>query len=542
VRLLAWDTPRTLADVIPYAPFWNERALVYAIVASALAFGCSCALRREREGKVPDAEHLAATVVWIGALSLPAVLLSLELAQAMRVYVEPRYAGAKGAYEHQASHWMTLLWAAYATLVATVTGRRGRRVLRDAALVFGGFVVAHFVVRGLVDTYVTQATPLLNSRFGVAAALALCLAWCAREFRFAPARGAAHLFLLAGLSMEWVDLCEARRIGGSGPLSGAPWYGLAILVAGYGTGLVALGSAALRPLGLVLVAGAAAKFLALDIPVVGHRGFLELRAAAGAAAVAACFLAGARQSSVVTRVIGHGTLLATLSADLLDYAWAREWSNGKCAMTGLWSAYGILSLQVGYARLRPHLRALGLILLWLAPVTGLMLLPGGDRAAGLFVHARFLGLGMCAAGLLLGAELYRRAAPAAPLLRWDRFAEGPAVAVPLSLGGHALVMLLLTLEAADRFHLEGAEEHMRQLSYSLIWATYAIGMVVGGFLRRYRPARLMALAVLVGTIVKVFVFDLSFLENPYRILSFLALGAVLVAVSFLYHKYRHVLA
>ena len=108
--------------------------------------------------------------------------------------------------------------------------------------------------------------------------------------------------------------------------------------------------------------------------------------------------------------------------------------------------------------------------------------------------------------------------------------------------GQCRMQLLLTLEAADRFHLAGAEEHMRQLSYSLIWTVYAIGMVTGGFLRRYRPVRLMALAVLVATIVKVFVFDLSFLENPYRILSFLALGAVLVAVSFLYHKYRHVLA
>ncbi|MCK6461520.1 MAG: DUF2339 domain-containing protein, partial [Planctomycetes bacterium] len=541
-RLLAYDTPRTLADVIPYVPFWNGRALAYAIVAAVLAFGCRLSLRREREGKVPDAEHLAATVLWIAALSLPAVLLSLELAQAMRVYVEPGYAGARGAYEHQASHWMTLLWAAYATLVATVTGRRGRRALRDAALAFGGFVVVHFVVRGLVDTYVTQGTSLANSRFGVTLAVALCLAWAAREFRFPPARGAAHLFLLAGLSMEWVDLCAVRRIGDMRGLAGASWYGLSVLVSAYGTGLVARGSPALRPLGIVLVAGAAAKFLALDIAMVGQRSVLELRCFAGAAAAAACFFAGAHASSMFVRLLGHATILAALSADVLDFGWRQAWTNGPCAMVGLWSAYGSGALRIGFARLRPHLRALGLVLLWLAPVAGLLLLPHGDRAAGLFLHARFLGLGVCAAGLLLGAELYRRAAPGAPLLRLSGFVEGPPVAVPFSLGGHALVMLLLTLEAADRFHLEGAEEHMRQLSYSLIWAVYAIGMVVGGFLRRYRPVRLMALAVLVGTILKVFLFDLSFLEGVYQILSFLVLGAILVAVSFLYQKYRHVLA
>ncbi|HEX5136780.1 MAG TPA: DUF2339 domain-containing protein [Planctomycetota bacterium] len=542
LRLLAYDTPHALADVIPYAPFWNERALTYTVVFAALAFGCWRSLGRERKGDASEAEHTAATVLWVAALSLPAVLLSLELAQGLRVYAAPRYGGATAAYAHDTSHWMTLLWAAYATLVATVTGRRGRKVLRDVALLFGAFVVVHLVIRGLIDTYVTQGTPLLNSRFGVTVAVALCLGWSAREFRFVPALAAAHLFLLAGLSMEWVDLCGVRGIGDVPGLAGAPWYGLSILVAAYGATLLAWGREALRPVALVLVAGAAAKFLALDVAAAGQRGFLELRALAGAAAAAACFFAGARASSIYLRLMGHVTLLVALSADVLDFADAHAWTNGPCAMVGLWSAYGILALRIGCARARPHLRGLGLVLVWLAPMAGIVMLPAGDRAVGLFLHARFLGLGMCAAALLLAAEPYRHAAPGAPLLRWDEFEEGPAVAVPLSLGGHALVMLLLTLEAADHFHVAGGAEHLQQLSYSLIWATYAIGMVIGGFLRRYRPVRLMALAVLVGTIAKVFAFDLSFLEGPYRFLSFLGLGAVLVAVSFLYHKYRHLLA
>jgi len=73
---------------------------------------------------------------------------------------------------------------------------------------------------------------------------------------------------------------------------------------------------------------------------------------------------------------------------------------------------------------------------------------------------------------------------------------------------------------------------------SLLWSLYAIGMIVAGLLRHYRPVRLMALAVLAVTILKVFLSDLSFLENPYRILSFFVLGAILVAVSFLYQRFR----
>jgi len=540
VRLLAYDTPTTLANVIPYLPLWNVRAVVYAIVTASLAFGCWRSWRRESRGGARPEEHVVATALWIVTLALPAVLLSLELAQALDVYVTPRFHGATRAYENQSAHWMTLLWAAYATLVATVTGRRGILVLRTVALVFGAFVLLHYIVRGLADTYVTEATPLLNSRFAVTLALALCLAWCAREFRFLPARGAAHLFLLAGLSMEWVDLSHVRAIGG-----GAEWFGMSLLIAAYGTGLAARGSVGLRPLGAALVAGAAAKFLLLDLPFVAAPAdalFLQIRFLAGASAAAACLFVAPRAWPTPLRLLGHLVIVTTLTAETLDLFARHAWIHDWFAVVGLWAAYGCGALHVGYARCRPHLRAIGLVLPWISLMSGLVFLPAGDRATRVLLNLRFVGLGVVALALLLAAGLYRRRAPGAPLLRSGKFVEDRSLAVPLSLAGHALVMLLLTMEAADHFHLAGNEEHMRQLSYSLIWAVYAIGMVIAGLVRRYRPVRLMALVVLVGTILKVFLFDLSFLENPYRILSFLALGAILVAVSFLYQKYRRVLA
>jgi len=48
----------------------------------------------------------------------------------------------------------------------------------------------------------------------------------------------------------------------------------------------------------------------------------------------------------------------------------------------------------------------------------------------------------------------------------------------------------------------------------------------------------MALLLLGLTIFKVFLFDLSSLEKLYRIISFIVLGAILLAVSFLYQRYR----
>jgi uncharacterized membrane protein len=47
----------------------------------------------------------------------------------------------------------------------------------------------------------------------------------------------------------------------------------------------------------------------------------------------------------------------------------------------------------------------------------------------------------------------------------------------------------------------------------------------------------MALLIFGITIFKVFLIDLSSLKLFYRIISFLVLGLILIAVSFLYQRY-----
>jgi uncharacterized membrane protein len=62
-------------------------------------------------------------------------------------------------------------------------------------------------------------------------------------------------------------------------------------------------------------------------------------------------------------------------------------------------------------------------------------------------------------------------------------------------------------------------------------------MLTVGIVTRSAALRFMALGLLGLTTVKVFLIDLAQLEN-YRIVSFIALGAILLAVSFLYQRYR----
>ncbi len=76
----------------------------------------------------------------------------------------------------------------------------------------------------------------------------------------------------------------------------------------------------------------------------------------------------------------------------------------------------------------------------------------------------------------------------------------------------------------------------RDFAYSALWMLYGAGLMIVGFWRRTAFVRWQALVLLAATIAKVFIYDLSELDRVYRILSFIALGILLLAVSFVYQR------
>src|SRR4051812_37158231 len=76
----------------------------------------------------------------------------------------------------------------------------------------------------------------------------------------------------------------------------------------------------------------------------------------------------------------------------------------------------------------------------------------------------------------------------------------------------------------------------RDFTYSALWMAYGAMLMIIGFWRNSAFVRWQALALIALTIVKVFVYDTSQLDHIYRILSFIALGVLLLAVSFAYQR------
>jgi uncharacterized membrane protein len=73
-------------------------------------------------------------------------------------------------------------------------------------------------------------------------------------------------------------------------------------------------------------------------------------------------------------------------------------------------------------------------------------------------------------------------------------------------------------------------------SYSALWMAYGALLMIVGFWRRSAFVRWQALFLIAVTIVKVFVYDVSQLDRGYRIVSFIVLGVLLLAISFVYQR------
>jgi uncharacterized membrane protein len=119
---------------------------------------------------------------------------------------------------------------------------------------------------------------------------------------------------------------------------------------------------------------------------------------------------------------------------------------------------------------------------------------------------------------------------------------------------NVLALRALSLEVSDRYIRQMASvgtpfnqwrgayldyrnlEIARDFTYSALWMAYGAMLMIVGFLRRSAFVRWQALILIAVTIVKVFVYDVSQLDRAYRIVSFIVLGALLLAISFAYQR------
>jgi len=156
------------------------------------------------------------------------------------------------------------------------------------------------------------------------------------------------------------------------------------------------------------------------------------------------------------------------------------------------------------------------------------------------LNERFLAFLVGIAAIYLVAYLF-----------WRQRETLPGRNVPASIfviAANFLTIWLLSFEVWDYFGSRLAAQdwspsagnalrNARNLSLSALWAIYALVLLVIGILKRIRLLRLIGLALLTIPILKVFIYDIWALGLLYRIIAFIGLGLLLLAIAYLYQRH-----
>ena len=204
-----------------------------------------------------------------------------------------------------------------------------------------------------------------------------------------------------------------------------------------------------------------------------------------------------------------------------------------------WALEGTALLWLVRRIPHPGLRATGVVLLVLAFVR-LALNPAvfeyHARAAVPFFNWYFYTYGIVIAGLFVGAALL-----APPHDRALRIRVPPL----LNSLGTVLAFLLLNIEIADFFSTPGARvlifqfsgNFARDMTYTIAWALFALGLLLISIWKHTRAGRYSALALLGVAVLKLFFQDLERLGALHRIGALFAVAVIAIMASLAYQRF-----
>ncbi len=154
--------------------------------------------------------------------------------------------------------------------------------------------------------------------------------------------------------------------------------------------------------------------------------------------------------------------------------------------------------------------------------------------------------------MLLNWQLYAYSLAALAMFaaaRWleppkDRWGPVPLRPVLFAFGG-VLLFLLVNIEIADAFTPVGASslvfkfggDFARDMTYTIAWAVFALGLIILGLWKRVAPTRYVGIGLLAVTILKLFIHDLARIDSVYRIGALIVVAIIALAASFLYQRF-----
>jgi uncharacterized membrane protein len=387
-----------------------------------------------------------------------------------------------------------------------------------------------FALASLLQTsaLLTLCIPLLLDQYSITLAwlaMAMVLAAVAWQLNIPAARGWAMLVLLLviGRLFGFDDSSRRAIVFSIGSLVISRWAMMAI-----GAAVLTEVIAWMRPGGPVLFPMAEQR-LAQLLPA-------RPRLSVPAAARVLNYATPAQRGPI--SVDSFGVVLSIIGTALYLLASATVFDGAGITLAwGLWAGGFVLLASLG-RRLAYFAHAAGLLVLaalrwgFMDELQPMLLGWRSTSAAPLIDLPCLVGVLIIAALAGLLAQLRRSGDGSHPSLR--RMVEG-------ALAGTILALLnFQTLHAVDWFCANVAPlanpAMARQVALSILWAVCGFVAVVVGFRRKLASLRYAALLLLGITLLKILLIDMADVRAVWRILSFIAVGGLLLGVSYIYHK------
>jgi uncharacterized membrane protein len=446
-------------------------------------------------------------------------------------------------------------WAAEAVVLTWLWVRRDHVYSAAAAAVIGTLAVAHLVLIELplpdLGTVVRPDVPFTDpaglATVFVVAALVVASRIVRRRWERATVLGVGLLVAAYALPFEMVGLAvlvgwAAMSVGGVGfscrvadGVAERPTIGgqtgptvfetleSSVWAAGTVAGFAAIGHALANELPLRELGQATLP----AVPFVDPGGVAIIVLTAGAIAIA--WLDGrtaVRRAAILVAgaVVTYGvTFEVTLAASVVVWA--------GLSVLYAWLARRVPADEIWWMGTADTLVALGaaVILVELAPPERLIVDAGRTSAVVPFLNGASAAMAALAAALVACARLH-------PSDRWVPVREAAAAVVLVYLASVGVVDIFQA-RLGDNVAAEELAKQA-QVALSVLWAViggtaFAAGVISGR--ARVREGGLVLLALVSA---KVFLVDLAALDVAYRVMSLLALGAILLASAYLFARFR----
>lgn len=105
---------------------------------------------------------------------------------------------------------------------------------------------------------------------------------------------------------------------------------------------------------------------------------------------------------------------------------------------------------------------------------------------------------------------------------------------------YVAILWVLSSELLHWLSLSGLSEDYK-LGLSILWGAYALFLISMGIWKNKKHLRFGAMVLFGVTLIKLFFYDISYLGTIAKTVVFVSLGVLLLIISFLYNKYKHLI-